>query len=455
MNPLRSRPLSVRPLSNGPIIYWMHRNLRAHDNWGLLHAQHIAIQMRQPLCVVFCLAPSFLNAPYRHYDFMFKGLREISDTLDNYNIPFGMLYGDPATEMLRFSEHLQTGLVVTDFDPLRIKRLWTTEFATHSHCAVHEVDSRNIVPCWIASPKREFMARTIRPKIHARLQEFLDPFPPLRTHPFPLASAFQLTSVQDTEKLLRADTSIPPISWLPPGEQGAHQTLDTFLTTRLKKYHLRNDPNQSVCSDLSPYLHFGMLSAQRIVLKIMEHHLRGENIDAFVEELVVRRELSDNFCFYTPDYDATSGFPDWARATLDDHRHDARQNVYTQSDFEQARTHDPLWNAAQHQMTQTGKMHGYMRMYWAKKILEWSPNPEAAMQTAIDLNDRYSLDGRDTNGYTGIAWSIGGVHDRGWTERPIFGKIRYMNYQGARRKFDVDTYVHTWRCKPDFLNRKP
>jgi deoxyribodipyrimidine photo-lyase len=173
----------------------------------------------------------------------------------------------------------------------------------------------------------------------------------------------------------------------------------------------------------------------------------GDNIksqEAFLEELVVRRELSDNFCFYNEDYDRFRGFPEWARTSLDKHRDDPREYIYSLEAFERAATHDPLWNAAQLEMVKRGKMHGYMRMYWAKKILEWTESPERAMEIAIYLNDRYQLDGRDSNGYAGIAWSLGGVHDRPWRERPVFGKLRYMNFNGCKRKFDVRAYIAKW-----------
>ncbi len=160
-----------------------------------------------------------------------------------------------------------------------------------------------------------------------------------------------------------------------------------------------------------------------------------------MEELIVRRELSDNFCFYNSDYDQFSGFPEWAQKTLNEHRGDKREFIYSLEQFEHGKTHDDLWNAAQLQMVLTGKMHGYMRMYWAKKILEWTGSPEDALEIAIHLNDKYELDGRDTNGYVGVAWSIGGVHDRAWQERPVFGKIRYMSYAGCKRKFDVSTFI--------------
>lgn len=194
-------------------------------------------------------------------------------------------------------------------------------------------------------------------------------------------------------------------------------------------------------SNLSSYLHFGQISAQRVALEVQPFIEYAESQKSFLEELIVRRELSDNFCFYNKYYDSFEGFPNWAKKTLNEHRNDKREFIYSLQQFEDAKTHDDLWNAAQIEMTTTGKMHGFMRMYWAKKILEWSASPEDALETAIYLNDKYELDGRDPNGYVGCAWSIGGVHDRAWAERPVFGKIRFMNYNGCKRKFDINSYI--------------
>ena len=203
----------------------------------------------------------------------------------------------------------------------------------------------------------------------------------------------------------------------------------------------RNETSREGQSDLSPYLHFGHIAPQRVALEVQESQSPRGSKEAFLEELIVRRELSDNFCYYNQDYDRFQGFPDWARKTLDEHRADEREYLYNLADFENARTHDPLWNAAQLEMVHRGKMHGYLRMYWAKKILELTASPEEAQEVAIYLNDRYELDGRDPYGYVGIAWSLGGVHDRAWGERPIFGKVRYMSYKGAAGKFDMQAYI--------------
>ncbi|MBP1734596.1 MAG: Deoxyribodipyrimidine photo-lyase photolyase (Photoreactivating enzyme), partial [Deltaproteobacteria bacterium] len=229
---------------------------------------------------------------------------------------------------------------------------------------------------------------------------------------------------------------------LEPGEKAAQSVLKRFIEGKLGRYDSdRNDPNKDGQSGLSPFLHFGHISAQRIALEVMKENAAGESRDAFLEELIIRRELSDNFCFYNDQYDSVGGFPEWAKKTLNQHGKDKRPYLYSLEDFEGAKTHDDLWNAAQIEMVKRGKMHGYMRMYWAKKILEWTQSPEEAMNIAIYLNNRYELDGRDPNGYAGIAWSIGGVHDRAWNERNVFGKIRYMSYNGCRSKFNTDSYI--------------
>jgi len=220
-----------------------------------------------------------------------------------------------------------------------------------------------------------------------------------------------------------------------PDPEPIYKSFFTGLSFKKKR------SNQKGQSNLSPYLHFGQISAQRIALEVRKARLDPEAQKAFLEELIIRRELSDNYCYYNPDYDRPSGFPAWAQKTQATHQDDRREYDYSSEQLEKAQTHDPLWNAAQMEMVHKGKMHGYMRMYWAKKILEWTKSPEEAQRIAITLNDKYELDGRDPNGYTGIAWSIGGVHDRAWGERPVFGKIRYMSYNGSKSKFDVKGYI--------------
>lgn len=444
INPQRVRKYDVTLNGSGPVLYWMHRDCRARDNWGLIHARQQALLSQVPVAVFFCLQPFFLAATLRQYDFLLKGLEETAAALAEAGIPLILRSGEPGVEMVRLCRELQPSLVVTDFDPLRIKRQWIQTVLDQGQTLIHEVDSRNIVPAWLASDHREFMARTFRPRIHRHLAAFLEPFPVLPVHPYSWIGPVGGEDFTSLRARLKVDTRVQPVSWLQPGERAAQQMLQEFLDHRLAGYMSRNDPNRHVCSDLSPYLHFGMISSQAIVLALQRHGLHGEEVDAFVEELVVRRELSDNFCLYTPEYDQVSGFPEWAQRTLLRHQGDRRPHLYSDEQFEQGQTHDSLWNAAQYQMVATGKMHSYLRMYWAKKILEWSEDAARAVQVAVYLNDRYELDGRDSNGYTGIAWAIGGVHDRGWAERPIFGTIRYMNEAGARRKFDVENFIRSW-----------
>ena len=373
---------------------------------------------------------------------MLKGLQEVEQSLGKKNIPFFLLTGSPEEELPKFIREYHVSSLVKDFDPLRIKRTWTEAVAGSIDIPCYEVDAHNIVPCWVASPKQEYGAYTFRPKIRRLLPEFLEKYPPLREHPFPWEEKRMAHDFLESHRTLKVNT-VSEADWIKPGEKAAFRVLRRFVEKKLASYDTRrNDPSADGQSDLSPYLHFGQISAQRVALEISASAMVKNSREAFLEELIVRRELSDNYCFYNQNYDTFEGFPEWAKKTLHAHRNDKREYRYSRDQFENAQTHDDLWNAAQMEMVKKGKMHGYMRMYWAKKILEWTESPEKAMEIAIYLNDRYELDGRDPNGYTGIAWSIGGVHDRAWNERPVFGKIRYMSYNGCKSKFNIKNYIH-------------
>ncbi len=253
------------------------------------------------------------------------------------------------------------------------------------------------------------------------------------------SSKINWNSVKDN---LKINFDVKEVDWIKSGEDEASKMLQFFIEEKFTRYNEdKNNPTLHGQSNLSPYLHFGQISAQRIALTVEQLCEDSESKKSFLEELIVRSELSDNFCYYNKNYDSFDGFRNWAKESLNHHKNDKRDFVYSREQFENSETHEVLWNAAQTELVKTGKLHGYMRMYWAKKILEWSSSPEEAMQIAVYLNDKYELDGRDPNGYTGCAWSIGGVHDRAWGERPVFGKIRYMNFNGAKRKFDVDEYI--------------
>ncbi|MBD3233272.1 MAG: deoxyribodipyrimidine photo-lyase [candidate division Zixibacteria bacterium] len=446
VNPKRVRKLNQVKADSLPVVYWMSRDQRVDDNWALLYAQELANKFKVSLAVVFCLNPEFLDATLGQYDFMLRGLQQVEKQIEKFDIPFFMLTGKPTIEIPKFLNQHKAGHLVCDFSPLRINRQWQQDIVDNVECSVYEVDAHNIIPCWHASDKLEYAAYTIRPKIHKMLPEFLEEFPSLEKHKYSWDKEANNVNWEKARTTLKIDENVLPVGWLNPGADEAHERMYDFLQNRLSSYDSnRNDPTLNYQSQLSPYLHFGQLSAQRVALEAHKYDDDIASQEAFLEELIVRRELADNFCFYNPDYDNFNGFPAWARKTLDEHRNDSRDNLYSRNGFEQAQTHDPLWNAAQLEMVYTGKMHGYMRMYWAKKILEWTESPEVAMEIAIYLNDKYELDGRDPNGYAGVAWSIGGIHDRAWSERDVFGKIRYMSYNGCKRKFKVDGYIEKIR----------
>ncbi len=432
----RVRSLNSLPPQDGPVVYWMSRDQRAEDNWGLIYAQLEAIAMKQPLIVVFCWADQFLNATSRHYAFMAKGLLETREQLEELNIPFHIVRGSPEIVIPAYLNRQRAGLLVTDFHVLREGRKWHNTVAGKIKIACHAVDAHNIIPVWEVSSKAEYGAYTIRPKINRMLPDYLLEYPHLERHPYRHFESKPDELTRATLDILNAHCSS---STAAGGSKAGRLQLEQFINERLPVYGRRNDPNVFATSGLSPYLHFGQISAQRVALDV--NRLEEENKAEFMEELIVRRELADNFCYYNADYDRVAGFPAWARATLEEHAGDFREYIYTFEELESGVTHDPLWNAAQKEMITFGSMPGYLRMYWAKKILEWSEEVDQAMTTAISLNNSYFTDGRDPNGYTGIAWSIGGVHDRPWGERNIYGKIRYMSFQGAKRKFNVDQYI--------------
>jgi len=423
----------------------MSRDQRVRDNWALLAAREDAAWRECGLTVVFCLAPAFLGAGRRAYDFLLRGLREVEQDLRRLRIPFHLLEGDPAEALPLFLRSSDAAELVTDFDLLRPKREWRKRISETISIPFVEVDAHNIVPCRQVSDKREWSAATLRPKIMRLLPAFLTEYPPVE----PLRGNAPLPAPVDWEAVsarLSCDESIGVVPGILPGPVGAEAALERFLTHRLRGYAVaRNDPNRDGQSRLSPWLHFGHLAPQRAALAVSRTiDAPDEDRAAFLEQVVVRRELADNFCLYEPNYDSFAAAPAWAVRTLGEHRGDAREHLYGYEAFDGAATHDLLWNAAQMEMRVSGSMHNYLRMYWCKKILEWSATPEEAWETAIRLNDRYELDGRDPNGYTGVAWSIGGVHDRPWKSRPVFGSIRFMNERGCRGKFDVDAYISTW-----------
>lgn len=442
MNLNRINYLNKIPSRSGNIIYWMSRDMRINDNWALLYAQKISIEYNKNLIVVFNLLQKFGLAEERQFDFMLNGLKELEQILQKHNIPLIITLGEPKDTIPQIVKQYNVKTLITDFSPLKISREWKEEVNKLIDIAFYEIDTHNIIPVWITSPKQEYGAYTIRPKIHRILDEWLVDIPKLND--------FQQNNIYDYPKndwdtiknFIKVDNSVPRVDWISAGEKSANNILQNFINHKIKNYSKdRNFPEKDSLSNLSPFLHFGQISAQRIVIDIKSKIKDPEIYKSFFEELIIRKELSDNFCFYNPDYDNFDGFPNWAKITLNQHRQDIREYLYTKEELEFGLTHDNLWNSAQKEMLRTGKMHGYIRMYWAKKILEWTESPEQALEYTIYLNDKYELDGRDPIGYTNIAWSIGGVHDRAWFERPIFGKIRYMSLASTGKKFDSKLYI--------------
>lgn len=441
----RIKALNNHPVGNGAVLYWMQRDQRVQDNWALLYADERAREREVPLIVIFNMVPSFGSAPLRAYDFMVRGLQEVESKLAQLNIPFIVPTGQPEDTIPTLVKEYGVGEVVTDFNPMRTPRGWHEAVANKIKIALTVVDAHNIVPCFIASDKQEFAAYTLRPKIHKQLKEFLVPFPKLKSNSI---NQFELkpNNWDKIIKTLKIDENVAPVEWLVPGEKAAKKVLQFFINSKLPKYHeRRNDPNEDGQSNLSPYLHFGQISSQTVALAISnERGIPKDSKEAFLEELIVRKELADNFCYYNKQYDKVEGSHVWAQTTIAEHKNDTREYLYSKEEFERGETHDELWNAMQMQMVKEGKMHGWCRMYWAKKILEWTKNTQEAIDIALYLNDKYELDGRDPNGVCGVMWSICGVHDRAWNPRSIFGKIRYMNFNGAKRKFDVKSYIEKY-----------
>ncbi len=422
------------------VLYWMQASQRAEYNHALEYAIQQANELNKPLVVFFGLTDHFPEANERHYYFMLEGLKEVQIALRERNIEMVVRHQSPEIGAVELSK--QADLVVTDRGYLKIQRAWRNYVAERVDCPLIQVESDVVVPVETASSKEEFSAGTLRPKITTLLPSFLSPMvmeaPKLSSLHLQIDS-FDISDVDRAMSRLKIDHRVKKTHHYHGGTMAAKKHLEAFIAEKLDQYaELRNDPTLDYLSNMSPYLHFGQISPIYIALKVMEARSPGE--EAFLEELIVRRELSMNFCFYNQYYDCFDGLPAWARQTLLEHSEDPREYLYALEQFETSQTHDPYWNACQKEMVITGKMHGYMRMYWGKKILEWTKTPAEGMKIALYLNNKYELDGRDPNGFTGVAWCFG-KHDRAWFERPVFGKIRYMNDNGLRRKFDADGYV--------------
>lgn len=427
--------------ARGGVVYWMQRAQRATDNPALNVAIEAANALEQPLLVFFRLTATVARANARHYQFLLEGLRELPEQLERRNVRM-VLRCEPETADA-FCEEVGASLLVTDDDPLRQPRETRRAVAARIRIPYWVVDADVIVPSRLLR-KEQYAARTIRPRIHTLLPQYLVPLPnPSAQVTWPTGRVIEGTAANlSLLDRLHVDQSAKPVTSFIGGASHARQALQTFVKDRLSSYaESRNEPAIDGTSQLSPYLRFGHIGPHTIALAVKKATAPARDRDAYLEQLIVRRELSVNFVRYNPHYDRLTNAETWAQQTLANHGGDARPHRYTREELERAETHDPLWNAAQQQMLASGWMHNYLRMYWAKKILEWSASPAEAYDTAVELNDRYELDGREPNGYAGIAWAIAGKHDRPWPERPVFGTVRFMSYASTSKKFDSKGYI--------------
>jgi deoxyribodipyrimidine photo-lyase len=423
------------------VVYWMQRAQRALDNPALEIAVQAANLLNKPCVVFLAPVPFYPHANLRHYRFLNQGIPAIAEGLKKRGIGF-VLRRYPDHHLLKFCAEVRASLVIGDENPMREPEQWRETVTAQIGVPFWTVDTDVIVPSKLLL-KEQYGAYTARPVIRRLLPEFLQPVGNTRAKVdwHPPRRMKSLTSDADITEGWELDRSVGPVNNIVGGTDQALKRLKSFVRNELANYPVdRNKPEHDGTSQLSAYLHFGHVGPHTVALAIQKADAPQAAKEAFLEQLIVRRELAINFVRFNPDYDNFEAGTSWAHQSLAEHAADPRK-IYSERQLEDAQTHDPLWNASQVQMVKTGFMHNYMRMYWAKKILEWSKTPARAYQMAVYLNDKYELDGRDPNGYAGIAWAIVGKHDRPWFERPIFGKIRYMSSNSTSKKFDSKRYI--------------
>ncbi|RCW61979.1 deoxyribodipyrimidine photo-lyase [Halanaerobium sp. ST460_2HS_T2] len=441
----RIEKINEAELKDGEFVaYWMQSSQRLKYNQALGYAVEMSNQLNQPLLIFFLLNANFPEAEYGHFKFMIEGLKEIKNNLSKADINFYLVDYKEFEDLKKITK--DASLVVSEKVYLKHLRQWKNEAADRLALPFYLVESNLVCPIEEVSEKEEYAAYTIRKKINKIRDNYLKEYQrnSLDNKSKIELEASGLNLVDDLDYYLDSlnfDQEIKYKNYFVGGYLEAKKKLNVFIQKKLKEYdEKRNIPHLNYQSDLSPYLHFGQISAQEIALETINSEYDAE---AFLEELIVRRELAFNFVYYNKDYDGCLEdiINDWAYQSLMQHKNDEREYIYNYEELEKGLTHDKYWNAAQNEMVITGKMHNYMRMYWGKKILEWTSDPNQAYQWALKLNNKYSLDGRDPNSYAGVAW-IFSKHDRAWKEREIFGKVRYMNAAGLERKFDMEKYLN-------------
>ena len=431
------------------VLYWAQANRRVDANHGLLYATEIANRLGLPVLCYEGVTCAYPYANDRLHTFLLQGVPEMAKRLKKAGIGYAFYLRRTRESKPSYLLDLarDAAAVVTDDYPIFIIREHNAQMPAKVDVPYYAVDSSCVVPMSTIE-KREFAAYTIRPKIHRLLPKFFHPPDRLQVKRRYLAAPpefhVEVTSANVSElvRSCEVDHSVPPSITFDGGRLHAEELLRYFLENNLKRFDRdRNEPAEHATSHLSPYLHFGQISSLEVALAVKEHAAKHQLMaDGYLEELIVRRELSFNYVSHVEQPDRLENLPDWARETMKKHEKDKRDPLYSAERMQSAETYDDLWNATQKEMLIRGKIHGYYRMYWGKKILEWSRTYQDAVDFMIDTHGKYALDGRDPNTYTNVLWCFG-LHDRAWGERPIFGKIRYMSGTSTKRKTYAKAYI--------------
>ncbi|MBK6722616.1 MAG: deoxyribodipyrimidine photo-lyase [Acidobacteria bacterium] len=432
------------------VLYWMQMFKRVDNNHALIWAIRKANELKLPLVVYEGLKYYYPWASDRIHTFILEGVEEKRAEFERLGIRYIFYLQKDAASAKNTVAALakDAALIVTDDFPCFIIPEHNRRIAERAEIAVHAVDSNGIIPM-SKFDKEEYAAYTIRPKIKKLLDRYLVPLANETVE----HSSIDLDIDTDFETLVTSDNipdlvaecdidhSVPASTVYHGGTVKGRERLKLFITDILCNYDkARSKPDQDGSSRLSSYLHFGFLSPLEIALAVRDADAPQESIDAYLEELIVRRELSYNMTRFNDKYDSLAALPDWVHKTMRKHAADERQFTYSLEQLERGETHDELWNAAQREMVVTGEMHNYVRMLWGKNVIAWSPSYEVAFETLVHLNNKYCLDGRNPNSYAGILWCFG-KHDRPWMEREVFGQIRYMTSGSTGKKFDSKKYI--------------
>lgn len=436
------------PLKGGKcVVYWMQHAQRALDNPALDLAIELGNELNLPVVAFFSAISNYPGANLRHYVFLNEGFADIQQDLEERNVSF-VLRRPPDNVLERFLEDVGAAMVIGDENHCREPERWRKVLAHRISLPFWTVDADVVVPSGLF-PRRFFALHHFKPKLYAELPKYMVPMPIIRAKKSwdrpPSMDSFPVHE-DVTRGWTKLDRSVGPVDTFHGGTHAALVRLKKFVDHGLATYpEQRNHPETDGTSRMSPYLHYGHISPLTIALAVEDAYKSGAvpqaARDSFLSELIGWRELSVNFVRYDPNYDSIECADSWAQQSLLEHSRDPRAHIYTLEQLERAETYDELWNAAQIQMNRFGWMHNRLRMYWAKKILEWTPTPAIGYGYAVQLNDKYFVDGRDPNGYAGIAWSMVGKHDRPWFDRPIFGKVRYMSGASTGKKFNSKRYI--------------